>query len=70
MNRGKPITTLKAPRLDAETRKRRRVLAELRRMSPEELFAVAVRAGIYTKKGRLRKPYRADYGPSEYRPKD
>ncbi len=60
----------KAPGLDDETRRRRRVLAEMQRMSPEELFQLAVRAGIYTKKGKLTKNYRDDASPSACRPTD
>jgi len=56
--------------LDPETRARRRVLASARKMTDEQLFDVAVRAGIYTRKGRLRKPYRDDQNPSECRPTD
>jgi hypothetical protein len=39
-------------------------------MSQKELFKLAVSAGIYTKKGNLRKPYRDDGEPSAYRPRD
>lgn len=59
-----------APGLDAETRKRRRSLAKLARMSARELFAIAVRAGIYTKTGKLTKHYRDDAEPSAHRPTD
>jgi hypothetical protein len=59
-----------APGLDAETRRRRRVLAEMQRMTPEQLFELAVRAGIYTKAGKLTKHYRADGEPSAHRPTD
>jgi hypothetical protein len=59
-----------APGLDDETRRRRRVLAEMQRMSPTELFQLAVRAGIYTKKGKLTKHYRNDAAPSASRPTD
>ncbi len=55
-----------APGLDEETRFRRRVLAEMRRMSPEELFQSAVRAGIFTPDGQLTPPYLNDE-PSPYR---
>jgi hypothetical protein len=69
---GKPKLKLdpNAPGLDDETRRRRRALAEMQRMSPQELFQLAVRAGIYTKKGKLTKPYRHDAPPSACRPTD
>lgn len=35
-----------APGLDEETRQRRRILAEMRKMSADEIFAIAVSAGI------------------------
>ena len=59
-----------APGLDDETRRRRRALADLQRMTPTELFQLAVRAGIYTKTGRLTKHYRSDAAPSASRPTD
>lgn len=59
-----------APGLDPETRARRRVLAEMREMGAEELFELAIRAGIYTRDGRLTPPYRDDAGPSASRPTD
>ncbi len=59
-----------APGLDDETRSRRRALAELGSMTPDELFEVAVRAGIYTKDGELTAPYRDDGEPSAHRPTD
>lgn len=49
-----------APGLDDETRQRRRALVALMRMSTREVFQLAVRAGIYTKSGRLTKHYRDD----------
>ena len=48
----------------------RKALAAAEKMTDEELFQIAVRAGIYTKKGRLRKPYRDDQNPSACRPTD
>jgi hypothetical protein len=33
------------------------IMKELRAMTPEEIFQTAVEAGIYTKTGKLRKPY-------------
>ena len=55
--------------LDAETMARRAVLARMSKMSAEELFALAVRAGIYTPQGKLTRPYRDDTGPSACRPR-
>jgi hypothetical protein len=59
-----------APGLDEETRRRRRALAELQKLSVEELFQLAVRAGIYTEDGQLTPPYRDDGDPSACRPTD
>jgi hypothetical protein len=59
-----------APGLDEDTRRRRRALAELQKLSIEELFQVAVRAGIYTQDGKLTSPYRDDGEPSGCRPTD
>lgn len=59
-----------APGLDEDTRERRRALVELRELSLEELFQLAVRAGIYTEDGELTPPYRHDAGPSASRPSD
>jgi hypothetical protein len=59
-----------APGLDEETRERRRVLADMMRMSPRERFELAVRAGILTKGGKLTKHYRDDAEPSASRPTD
>jgi hypothetical protein len=59
-----------APGLDEDTRWRRRVLAKLRRLSPQELFEIAVEAGIYTPDGQLTPPYRDDAEPSACRPTD
>jgi hypothetical protein len=59
-----------APGLDDETRRRRRVLADLQGMSPKQIFELAVRAGIYTKSGKLTKHYRDDAEPSASRPTD
>jgi hypothetical protein len=59
-----------APGLDDDTRARRRILAEMQKMSPQELFELAVRAGIYTPDGRLTPPYRPDGEPSKHRPTD
>lgn len=56
-----------APGLDEETRARRRVLAKIRQMTPDELHRLFVDAGIYTEDGQLAAPYRGDE-PSAYRP--
>ncbi|HSK03747.1 MAG TPA: hypothetical protein VK932_20985 [Kofleriaceae bacterium] len=65
-----PMLDPEAPGLDEETRRRRRILAEMRRMSTEEFFQLAVRAGIYTEDGQLTPPYRDDAEPSACRPTD
>lgn len=52
-----------APGLDEETRRRRRVLAGMQRMSPRQLVELAVQAGILTKGRKLAKEYRNDAGP-------
>jgi len=36
----------------------------------EEIFKIAVRAGIYTEDGQLTPPYRSDAEPSASRPSD
>jgi hypothetical protein len=60
-----------APGLDEATRQRRRALAEMQRMSPKQLLALAVRAGIYTKAGKLTRHYRStDANISKHRPTD
>lgn len=59
-----------APDLDEETRKRRRALARMQKMSPQDLLDLAIRAGIYTSDGALAAPYRADADPSATRPED
>ena len=58
-----------APGLDEETRRRRRVLAELHALPVDELFQLMVRSGIYTEDGELAPPYRSDE-PSICRPTD
>jgi hypothetical protein len=69
MKKGEKLKlVLNAPGLDDETRRRRRVLAKMQRMSPKELFSLAVRAGIYTQGGKLTKYYRDDGEPSAHRP--
>lgn len=64
-----PSLDPEAPGLDEDTRRRRRILAETANMSVEEMFALAVRAGIYTEDGELTPPYRNDE-PSACRPTD
>ena len=59
-----------APGLDEETRRRRRALAKLERLSPRELHAFMIRVGIFTEDGELAPPYRDDAGPSACRPTD
>jgi hypothetical protein len=59
-----------APGLDEMTRRRRRVLADMQRMSPQQLFQLAVRAGIYTENGNLTKHYKDTAEPSASRPTD
>jgi hypothetical protein len=58
-----------AAKLDPATRARREVLTAMKRMTPDELFQLAVRAGIYTSGGELTAPYR-DATPSATRPTD
>jgi len=62
--------TVEKATADAGSEVRRKVLAKMGRMSPSELFDLAVRAGIYTEKGKLTRPYRDDTGPSASRPTD
>ena len=59
-----------APGLDEETRRRRRALAKLERLSFEEGRALMIRAGVFTKDGKLAAPYRSDAEPSACRPTD
>jgi hypothetical protein len=66
----KPTLDPDAPGLDEETRRRRRVLAEMEQLSTEEMFQLMVRAGIYTADGQLTPPYRDDAEPSACRPTD
>lgn len=54
------------PGLDEDSRFRRRRLAAMERMSPDELRDLAVRAGILTPDGNLTPPY-LDDTPSPYR---
>lgn len=58
-----------APGLDDETRRRRRALARLQKLSAAQVFQVMVRAGIYTQEGELTAPYSGDE-PSAHRPTD
>ena len=65
-----PTLDPEAPGLDEDTRRRRRVLAEMEQMTPDELVQLAVRASILTKDGQLTPPYRDDAEPSACRPTD
>jgi len=65
-----PTLDPEAPGLDEDTRRRRRVLAQMEQMTPDELVQLAVRAGILTKDGELTPPYRDDGEPSACRPTD
>jgi len=65
-----PTLDPEAPGLDEDTRRRRRVLAEMEQMSADELVQLAVRAGILTEDGQLTPPYRDDAEPSACRPTD
>ena len=47
-----------ASALESDARAQQRALARLRRMTADELFQLAVRAGIYTPDGELAAPYR------------
>jgi hypothetical protein len=64
----KPEPVRGTPLREEEDRVLREALEDLQRMSVEELFALAVRAGIYTKDGQLTPPYRDDAPPSACRP--
>lgn len=70
-NGNHPLAPLdpEAPGLDEETRQRRRALAELQKLSVDELFQLMVRYGIYTEDGKLTPPYSNDE-PSACRPTD
>jgi hypothetical protein len=72
MSNGRTTPTLDpdAPGLDEDTRRRRRVLAAMERMSAHELIALAKDAGILTAEGRLAPQYRDDAEPSACRPTD
>jgi hypothetical protein len=65
-----PTLDPEEPGLDEDTRRRRRVLAEMEQMSNDELVQLAVRAGILTEDGQLPLPYRDDAEPSACRPTD
>ena len=58
------------PGLDDRTRRRRRILAEMREMSTAEFLAFAVQVGISTPDGQLTPNYSHDAPPSLYRPTD
>jgi hypothetical protein len=53
---------------EEEDRVLRKALEDMQRMSVEELFALAVRTGLYTPDGELTPPYRDDAPPSACRP--
>ncbi|MBI2392012.1 MAG: hypothetical protein HYV09_20640 [Deltaproteobacteria bacterium] len=57
-------------RYEVEAEQRRKILADAAKLSDDELFAIAVRAGIFTKKGRLRKPYRDEASSGKDRAAD
>lgn len=42
-----------------------RIMADLERMTPEQIFQTAVRAGIYTPDGRLTEHYRDNSSEGE-----
>lgn len=64
----KPTLDPEAPGLDEDTRRRRRVLAAMEQMTPDELVALAKDAGILTDDGQLAPQYRDDAEPSACRP--
>lgn len=66
----KPTLDPEAPGLDEDTRRRRRVLAAMEQMTPDELVALAKDAGILTADGQLAPQYRDDAEPSACRPTD
>jgi hypothetical protein len=55
---------------ESELRQRREALLKMQQLSSEQLFALAVRAGIYTAQGDLAEPYRDENDPSSSRPTD
>ena len=69
---GKKRVTLdpNAPGLDEMTRLRRTALARMQQMSTDQIFQLAVRAGIYTPDGQLTEHYCDDAEPSASRPTD
>ena len=58
------------PGIDEETRRHRRALVKLTKMSTEELRQLAIRAGIWDEDGNLTEHYRDDAEPSATRPTD
>jgi len=56
--------------LDPASIRRREALRKLKELPVAELFAVAVRAGIYNPDGSLTEPYRDNGEPSKHRPTD
>jgi hypothetical protein len=69
-SRRTPTLDPDAPGLDEDTRRRRRVLAEMEQMSADELVELAKDAGILTADGQLAPQYRDDAEPSACRPTD
>ena len=68
--KNKPTLDPEAPGLDEDTRRRRRILAKLEQMSPDEAVELAKDAGILTADGQLAPQYRDDAEPSACRPTD
>jgi hypothetical protein len=58
------------PGLDEDTRFRRRALAKLHALSPQEQFQLLVEFGILTPDGQHTEHYRDDGEPSKHRPTD
>ncbi len=64
----RPTLDPEAPGLDEDTRRRRRILAKLEQMTPDQLVELAKDAGILTADGQLAPQYRDDAEPSACRP--
>jgi hypothetical protein len=58
----------RSPRVDEDIRPLHEAIQDMLKMPPKEIFAIAVRAGIYTEDGQLTPPYRDDAPPSACRP--
>ncbi len=52
------LNTKSFTKLDSNDVKRRKALEEMEKMSADEIFDLAVRAGIYTNDGELTPPYK------------